>query len=309
MSFSRKPDGLAAGPDALGISDGAFTLVRDLIEKHLGVFYDNGKRDMLIDRLSQITSTHGMQSFIDLYYALKYDDDSDRYWRELMDRLAVPETYFWRQAEHFEALTEHVVPEHLTLRRGETLRIWSTACCTGEEPLSIAMALTEAGAFDRMRIEIIGSDASQAMVDKARTGLYGERAFRSLPPHLREKYFTQTARGAQIDARIASRVQWHVINLMAEDEAAVVGRVDVAFCRNVLIYFSDDGIRRAAALLARHIRPGGRLFLGAAESLTRIKTSFVLSEVGPALVYVNHHSALSHPSSDGQASDLYSGVR
>ena len=144
-------DSIAAGPGALGIADSAFTLLRDLIEQHLGVFYDTGKRDLLVDRISAIISAHGMQSFLDYYYALKYDADAEKYWIELMNALSVPETYFWRQPDHFEALVENVLPEHLALKQGQTLRIWSAACCTGEEPLSIAMALKEAGAFERTR--------------------------------------------------------------------------------------------------------------------------------------------------------------
>lgn len=307
MHSSRKHDGLSAGPDALGISDSSFTLLRDLIEQHLGVFYDNGKRDMLLDRLAQLTTTYGMQSFLDLYYALKYDDDAERYWRELMDQLSVPETFFWRQPEHFETLVTHVLPDHLAARGGAPLRIWSAACCTGEEPLSIAIALAEAGAFDAMRIDIIASDASPAMVERARRGLYGERSFRNLPQNLRDKYFTQTPQGARISEQLARRIDWRVINLMQPHEAAGVGRIDVAFCRNVLIYFSADGIRRVAAMLARQIRPGGRLFLGAAESLTRVTSAFVLTDLGKSLVYVNHGSELT-PARDDRAPGAFSGA-
>jgi chemotaxis protein methyltransferase CheR len=283
-------DSIAAGPGALGIADSAFTLLRDLIEQHLGVFYDTGKRDLLVDRISAIISAHGMQSFLDYYYALKYDADAEKYWIELMNQLSVPETYFWRQPDHFEALVENVLPEHLALKQGQTLRIWSAACCTGEEPLSIAMALTEAGAFERTRVEIIASDASQAMVDRARRGVYGERSFRSLPPHLREKYFTPSSSGWQVRDDLMQRIDWRVINLVNSSETAAVAKVDVAFCRNVLIYFSDDAIRRVAHMLSTQMRAGGRLFLGAAESLNRIPSNFVLTELGRALVYVNHRT-------------------
>lgn len=278
---------MGGSAQALGIADGAFTLLRDLIEQKLGVFYDNGKRELLADRLSYITAAHGMQSLLDYYYALKYDADADRYWSELMDNLSVPETYFWRQPDHFDALVQRVLPEHLATRPGQPLRIWSAACCTGEEPLSIAMALTEAGAFARLKVEILASDASEAMIAKARRGVYGERSFRNLSPDRRAQFFTPDNGGWRVSDELQRRVSYQVVNLMNDEDTRAIPSADVVFCRNVLIYFSDDGIRRAAAVLARCIRPGGKLFLGAAETLTRVKSSFVLTELGDSLVYVN----------------------
>lgn len=274
--------------DALGITDSAFTLLRDLIEQRLGVFYENGKRDMLADRLSQITSAHGMQSFLDYYYALKYDEDADRYWSELMDYLTVPETYFWRQPDHFDALVRYLVPEHVAKRPNRPLRIWSAACCSGEEPLSIAMALTEAGAFARTEIAILATDASAAMIARARRGVYGERAFRNLSEERRERYFKRDGNGWRVCDELHGRITYDVVNLMSERDVRGVPCADVVFCRNVLIYFSDDGIRRAAEILSRSMRPGGHLFLGAAETLTRVKSNFALTELGNAFVYVNN---------------------
>jgi chemotaxis protein methyltransferase CheR len=277
---------LGSSANALGISENAFTLVRDLIEERLGIFYDNGKRDMLTDKLSQLIVGYGFQSFLDYYYALKYDADAGRYWSELIDRLSVPETYFWRQPEQFEALARHIAPAHLSNGNAK-LRIWSAACCTGEEPLSIAMALAEAGRYPDDRIEIIASDASPAMVERARRGVYGERSFRNLPPGWRERYFEPCDGQWKIADALHSRIDWRVINLLDADQVTSVPVPDVVFCRNVLIYFSDAAIGRLAATLSRHMPTGGKLFVGAAESLTRLQSEFVLDEIGNAFVYVN----------------------
>lgn len=274
--------------DALGISDTAYALLRDLIEQRLGLIYENGKRELLVDRLSQITAAQGMQSFLDYYYTLKYDDQAERYWTELADQLAVPETYFWRQPDHFDSLIRHIVPEHMQERSGQPLRIWSAACCTGEEPYSIVMALLEARLYDRLRVEVVGSDASAAMVARARRGVYGERAFRNLSNEWRDRYFTKHDLGWKISEDIISRVDFRVLNLIDEEEILRMPRMDVTFCRNVFIYFSDEAIRRAADLLSRCLRPGGHLFLGAAETLTRVNSNFLLTEVGNSLVYVNN---------------------
>ena len=116
----------------------------------------------------------------------------------MMDALSVQETFFWREMDQVRALVDVIVPQYFSTAAAQPLRIWSAACATGEEPLSIAMALNEAGWFDRAAIEIYASDASAAAIEKARRGVYRERSFRSLPPRLREKYFTEEQGGSRI---------------------------------------------------------------------------------------------------------------
>ena len=268
--------------DALGISDSAFSLLRELIERNLGVSYDDAKRDLLADKLAQVVALNDMQSFLDYYYALKYDTDSDRYWSQLADHLSVPETYFWRQPEQFEALVEHVVAK----QSGKALRIWSAACCSGEEPLSILMAIHEAG-YKYKNIEIIASDASNAMIERARAGVYGQRAFRNLRPEWRERYFTPEGTGWRVSRELHERIDWRVVNLVSDRDMAALPQVDIVFCRNVFIYFSDSTIERVARSFSRMLPADGLLFLGASESLTRLDTDFRLEEIGNAFVYVN----------------------
>jgi chemotaxis protein methyltransferase CheR len=285
-----EPVAVGSSIHALGISDNAFALLRDLIEERLGIFYDNGKRDLLADKLAQLMVNYGFQSFLDYYYALKYDADAGRYWSELMDRLSVPETYFWRQPEQFEALARHVVPQHFATT-GRPLRIWSAACCSGEEPLSIAIALARAGYYPSSRIEIIASDASPAMIEKARRGLYTERSFRALPAAWRDQYFVPVGSAWKIRDELSARIDWRVVNLLDAAQVTQVPTPDVVFCRNVLIYFSDAAISRLAALLSETMPINGMLFIGAAESLTRLSSHFALDEIGNAFVYINRHHA------------------
>lgn len=272
--------------DVLGISSSAFTLLRDLIAERAGVFYGDEKRDILADKLSGLVTACGLTSFVDYYYHLRYDADAPRYWAELMDHLAVPETYFWRQPEQVLAVANVIAPEFLAQRRGVPLRIWSAACCTGEEPLSIAIALAEAGLLDRERIEIVASDGSTAMVERARRGVFSERSFRNLPMELRARYFSPDGSGWRIDPGIHGHVRWTTANLVDPESVTGLTTADVIFCRNVFIYFSDETITRVVASFARGLRDGGHLFLGAAESLARLQTAFTLAEVGGAFVYV-----------------------
>ena len=282
--MSRRP--YSAFTDALGISDSAFSLLRDLIEQRLGVFYDDAKRDLLADKLSQVVARHDMQSFLDYYYALKYDDTAADLWVELANTLAVPETYFWRQPDQIEAVAQVLVPAHFE-HSSSTLRIWSAACCSVEEPLSIAMALAETNAFARGPIEILASDASAAMIERARRGIYGERSFRNLPLELRQRYFTEGRDGWQVSRDLHERITWQTRNLLSIDQILALPPVDIVFCRNVFIYFSDAAIERVAQAMSEVIPVGGMLFLGSAESLTRLNTRFSLEEIGKAFVYVN----------------------
>jgi chemotaxis protein methyltransferase CheR len=299
-----RPLGYVAG--ALGLSDASFTLLRDLIAQRLGQFFEDGKRDLLADKISEIVAAHDVSSLLDYYYLLKYDPDADRHWADLADRLAVPETYFWRQSEQFTALARVRAAQHAAERPGEPLRIWSAACCSGEEPISIAIALAEAGWLGRIPVRLVGTDASGRLLEKARAGIYGERSFRSLPPTLRQKYFTFDRGGWRIDPRIHGAITWEQANLMDTERVGALAAADVVFCRNVFIYFSDEAVKSVAKTLSQHMPPHGTLFLGAAESLVRLGTEFNLVEIGEAYAY--QKPVGTRPAARGQPSTAPQGL-
>lgn len=289
---ARRSGAAGFGADVLGCSQSAFLLLRDLISERTGVHFGDDRRDQLADKLSDLLAARGMASYLDYYYLLRYDADAEQHLSELMDRLAVPETYFWRQHDQLLALANVVAPQHF--RRagdGAALRIWSAACCTGEEPISIAIALAEAGLLHRLPIEIVASDASPALVERARRGLYGERSFRSLPAELRERYFVREGPGWRVDPKVHGTIRWTTANLVEPADVRPLAVADVIFCRNVFIYFSDQTVTRVIGTFAEGLAEGGHLFLGASESLTRLATDFELVEVGGAFAYVNAGSA------------------
>ena len=277
--------------DGLGLSSSALPLLRDLVHEHAGLFYDNLRLDTLADRLSPLVVDRGFASFLDYYYLLKYDDASAEEWRRVMDALSVPETYFWREIDQVQAIVRDVVPGLLARGPGP-LRIWSVPCATGEEPLTIAMVLEEAGLFARGTIEIHASDASPAAIDKARSGRFRERAFRSLPPHLRDRYFSRNGDGWIVHPSLQQRItSWSVLNLLSEPSVAPLARAPIVFCRNLFIYFSPASIAQVVGQLERTMPTPGYLCLGAAESLMRLRTGFELEEIGGAFVYVKRERA------------------
>jgi len=272
--------------DTLGLSASAFTLLRDLIHERTGLFYDNGKSDLLTDKLSPLVIERGFTSFLDYYYLLKYEADADAEWERVLDALSVQETFFWREIDQVRALVDHIVPEYFSTPRRQPLRIWSAACATGEEPLSIAMALDEKGWFERAPIEIYATDASPAAIARARNGLYRERSFRTLPPALRAKYFREEQRAWRIAPELHAKVKWATANLRSEAEVGRYATAAIIFCRNVFIYFSEEAIRKTVQLFASRMSAPGYLFVAASESLLRLTTDFQFQELGDAFVYV-----------------------
>ena len=276
----------------LALPEGARTLIQNLINERTGMFFDNGKSDLLLDKLSPLVIERGFTSYLDYYYLLKYDATALAEWQNVMNALSVQETYFWREIDQVRALVQTLVPQWRARSGSSTLKIWCAACATGEEPLTIAIALNEAGWFEKAPIEIWASDASTKAIDRATGGVYRERAFRNLPAPLRERYFEPEGAGWRIRSDIHSRVKWTVANLIEEDQIAPMAAADFIFCRNVFIYFSESAISRVVRSFSRFIRPPGYLFVGAAESLLRMTTEFNLTEIDDAFVYVKRERTI-----------------
>jgi chemotaxis protein methyltransferase CheR len=272
----------------IGLPPGTDELLRSLIHERTGVFFENGRCDLLTDKLEPLVIDRGFSSFLDYYYLLKYDETAGEEWHKVMNALSVPETYFWREIDQLQALVDVIIPEWFSSPRTEPFRIWSAACATGEEPLTIAMLLTETGLFERGPIEIFASDASPSAVAKAQLGMYRERSFRNLAPELRSRYFKQAPGAAtwQVDEDLHRRIRWSVANLMDESQIALLATANAIFCRNVFIYFSESAIQKAVSSFAKYIRPPGYLFIGISESILRLTTKFTLEEIGNAFVYV-----------------------
>jgi chemotaxis protein methyltransferase CheR len=275
-------------PENLGLQLTGLTLLRDLVHEHTGLFYDDSKLDMFADRIAPPIIERRFRSFLDFYYLLKYDErEAPGEWRKVIDALSVPETYFWREIEQLRGLACRLLPEIVKTRRHEPIRIWSVPCATGEEPLTIAMVLEETGWFDRVPIEIHGSDGSPAAIAKATSGKYRDRSFRSLPPELKEKYFVAGdgtfAPVAELRRRVTS---WSVVNLMDSHMVALYAACPVIVCRNAFIYFSPQSVKKVVDLFADHMLAPGYLLVGASESLLNVTDRFALEDLDHAFAYV-----------------------
>jgi chemotaxis protein methyltransferase CheR len=273
------------------LSEHVFALLGNLIEERLGLHYDPVRREIVQDRLAPLVAEHNLGTFVDYYYLLKYDENNAAEWRRVQTALAVRETYFWREVDQIQLAARKLVPALQEQNPGCWIRIWHAACASGEEPYSMAIALHEAGCFDRGPIELIATDFDQESLRMAREAVYRERATRILPPELRQKYFREHINGtSRLSEKASYRVKFSYLNLVDRAAMALMQDFDIVFCRNVFIYFSDATVRTVADHFYRSLRSPGYLFLGAAESLLRVQTRFQLNEIAKCYVYCKNES-------------------
>jgi chemotaxis protein methyltransferase CheR len=281
--------------ESLGLVGHVTTLLMDLIHDQLGLHYKPSDAEQLGDRLAPLVVGRGLASFMDYYYVLKYSPEPDD-WSKVMDALSVQETYLWREIDQLRTVVDCLVPALVRASRGRPLRIWSSACASGEEPLTLAILLEEAGWFDRAAIELIGSDASPSAIARARKGDYTQRSFRNLPHPLKEKYFVANGNHWSVVPELHRRVTYDLVNLVSADQVARYASAPVIICRNVVIYFSDRSIQRTLTLFDQAMPSPAYLCVGVSESLLRRTTAFDLQEIGGAFVYVKGSSDASRGS-------------
>lgn len=237
-------------------------LLRDLIRERLGLSlaaYDGVA--VITGQLAKRIQQTNCGSFLDYYRLLISDGAIARNeWREVMVALSKPKSGFWRQRRLTQTIVETALPELFSLFPAQPLRIWSAGCSSGEEPLSIAIALNQAGWFERASIEINASDGSYSAIEGAMRGIYPDQRIDQLDVQLRDRYFTQEHGGWRVAPQIQRLIQWKVANLMSEREIADLAKSHVISCRNVFIYFTDSAIRKTLALFAKHMPTGAYLF-------------------------------------------------
>jgi chemotaxis protein methyltransferase CheR len=196
--------------------------------------------------------------------------------QDVMEAMTTNESFFYRDKLPFEILRSDILPKFLTARQStRQLRIWSAAASTGQEPYSIAMVLKEmAASFQGWRVDILGTDISKEVLEKARAGIYSQfEVQRGLPIQMLVKYFKQIGEMWQIDSAIRAMVQLKEGNLLSSFSG--FGNFDIIYCRNVLIYFDQATKKDVLERMAKQMSNDGVLFLGAAETVLGLTSEFV----------------------------------
>jgi chemotaxis protein methyltransferase CheR len=209
----------------------------------------------------------------------------------LASHLTIGETYFFREKGSLDIFAQEIVPALLQARDDgdRRIRIWSAGCCSGEEPYSLAMILSDMipdrAAWD---VTILATDINPRFLAKAAAGIYGEWSFRETPVAVRERYFTKRGRNYEVHPRIRERVKFSSLNLASDAYPSLLNdtdAMDVIFCRNVLMYFPEERVKQVARNFHRSLAPGGWLIVGAAEASNGWFSPFAAVQRSGATLY------------------------
>ncbi len=268
------------------ITEDELRRLADFLYRRTGMVFTETKRYYVERRVSERIIATSSQSFAG-YFAYLRSEVRDEV-EHLINTFTVNETYFYREDHQLACLSSDLLKERVTAKRpGDTIRIWSVPCSTGEEPYSIAIWLLENWKeVDAYDIEIVGSDIDTRVLEAAAQGIFGKRALMKLTPELIDRYFhgLDDERWQILDD-LRQSVRFSRVNLIEARETTPQGRFDVIFCRNVLIYFDDESRRIAAENLYDNLLPGGFICLGHTESMSRISPLFEVCRYSGAIVY------------------------
>lgn len=256
------------------ISPTDFDYIRKLVFERSAIVLETGKEYLVESRMVSLLHREKIDSVETLVQNLqknRFNGLADR----VVDALTTNETSFFRDIKPFEILKKEILPKVIEANRAkQELNIWCAASSSGQEPFSIAMVIRENfPKLDTWRINFIASDISPSMLDRCRSGVYSQlEVNRGLPALLLVKYFERNGAEWKVKEDLRKMIDFRQINLA--EPLPRLPRMDIVFCRNVLIYFDLETKKKVMQQIRRVMRPGGFLFLGAAETTLNIDRAF-----------------------------------
>ncbi|KJR43151.1 chemotaxis protein methyltransferase CheR [Candidatus Magnetoovum chiemensis] len=267
------------------LNNETFKSLRDFIYAKSGIFIPDNKKYFIENRLIKRLEEKKIATFEDYLYVLRYDRN-DTELTALFDKITTNETFFFREIKQLDILVDKLAPEIYEKRINRTIKIWSAACSTGEEPYSIAMMLKENTKTNPVKFDVYASDISDAVLAKAKNAVYGQYSMRNVPDNYKRKYFNTLNKNEYIlKQEIKSHVRLMNINLLNDRRLKFLTDMDVIFCRNVLIYFDNQAKKKVVTNLYNALKPEGYLIIGMAESLHDITKAFRPHIINHTVVY------------------------
>ena len=256
------------------ISKKEYDQIRTLLYDESGISLGESKQSLVVSRLTKRLRELQLDDFAS-YYDYVRQDSSDEEFTRMLDLLSTNKTDFFREPKHFDFLRERILP---SLKKDKRIRIWSSACSTGEEPYTIAMTLYEGVQHPaQWNFQILASDISTRVLAHAAKGLYAEDRVREVPAAIVKHHFLQgrgdSAGLVKVKPHLSAIIKFRRLNLM-DDRFPIKAPLDVIFCRNVMIYFDRPTQERLVNKFYHHLKPGGHLFIGHSESLQWVSHPF-----------------------------------
>ncbi len=264
--------------------------IRDLISRASGIFVTDNKFYFLQHRCERRLQAVGARSFGEYYQYLTAGPNRGPELLRLLNEITVGETCFFRYPEQVVALCRGVLPSLANVKSRQVLRrfrIWSAGCSTGEEPYTLAMALTEQmqGALRGWSFEISATDLNENSLAIAKEGIYDDYALRNIPAYFKQKYFRRQGNRFQVADEVKAHVSFSRLNLREDWQMVFMKGMDTIFCCNVMIYFDHDFKRRVIQHFYNSLQPDGSFFTGHADSLVGINDNFRLVRLPGAVAY------------------------
>lgn len=272
----------------MSVSPSEFNAFRKFLESKSGIVLGDNKQYLVTSRLKRLLDEHGIKSLTELMAQLQ-GHSRNALQDKVIDAMTTNETLWFRDTYPFEVMKNKVLPELLEKQPNQRLRVWSAACSSGQEPYSLSMIMDE---YERARLgqvkagmQIVATDLSPTMLQACKVGDYDSLAIaRGLSQERLQRYFDKTSAGRWVvKPEIKSRVEFRALNLL--DSYAGLGKFDVVFCRNVLIYFSTEAKKDILTRMHATLKLGGYIFLGASEALNSLPELYSMVQCSPGIIY------------------------
>jgi len=265
-----------------------FISFRDYIHQKSGLFFAENKIYLVRNRLENRMNKLGLSNFIDYFHLLKYSSNQNEF-NSLMNVLTTNETSFFRNTPQIQVFADEVLPLLLKAKKksgNNSIRIWSAGCSTGEEPYTLAMVLKEkVPNLHNYKVEILANDISLDVLKAAGRGIYNKLSLRTTPNFYKTRYFVKKEDVFHLDTAIKSMVNFSHINMIDRVKMSLVKNMDIIFCRNVSIYFSEEVKKIVTRQFYDSLAGSGYYFIGHSESLHGITKAFKLVYFKNGLVY------------------------
>lgn len=255
-----------------------FEEIRSFVHRHTGIFLGDQKRMQVFRHVRERMGVLGIDREERFINHLRFFDPQRKEFQVLINRVTVNETYFFRDFPQLQSFAEDCLPELVAgCRRGgrRGLRVLSAGCATGEEPYTLAIILREMLEEEGLPFEVVAVDINDSVLERARRGRYGRRAVKDVPKAYLDRHFHRVGEHFVLRDETKRPVSFFLGNLADPQDMGQLGPdFDVVFCRNVLIYFDDEARQRMVEQFFHHLRPGGYIFLGHAEPVSRMSSRF-----------------------------------